>query len=316
MRKVRLVPPAEMESRVQSGFQDLQDLRDHPERMGTRERLVNRVRKEGKEIRGNMVLRVRVVFRVQSELRVLLAVMVSRAPGVSRECSDRREMKDPEDSLDFRDRSACRDYQDPRARRERPVTSVPWVRRVLPDREALRGPVELMELKALLVVSVLWEEMEKRVRRARLATRDLLESLVLGVLKVKLGIRERQDHPELPDPLEAEDHPEMMVQKETRDPLVSLEIRVHLVSLELVESMAFLEIKEMMEKLVSLVLPVHLVKPAPRDPLGREVPLVELELKESKEKKVPREIQVLKDLQVKPGPLALRDPLGRLALMV
>lgn len=185
MRKVRQVPQDETGSRDQSVFQDLQDLRDPLERTVTRERLVNRDRREAKETRVNTVLLVQVVFRVQLELLVLLVVMESRAPGVSRECSGRREMKDPEDSQDFQDHLDCRDYQDPRARRERPVTWVLWVRRVLPDREALRGPVELMELKALLVVSVLWEEMEKRVRRARQATRDLLESLVWGVLKVK-----------------------------------------------------------------------------------------------------------------------------------
>lgn len=128
--------------------------------------------------------------------------------------------------------------------------------------------------------------------------------------------RGRRDHLELQDLLEVEDHPEMTVQRETLDQSASLETQDPPVSLELVELMVFLGIKEMMEKLVNLVLPVHLVKPAPPDPLGREVLLVELELKGNKEKKVLREIQVLKDLQVKPDLLDLRDPPASLVLMV
>lgn len=64
VRKVLQGQLAVMVSRAPLVYLAQLDLKDHPERMVTREKLVSRVRREAKATRANMVLRVQLVFRV------------------------------------------------------------------------------------------------------------------------------------------------------------------------------------------------------------------------------------------------------------
>lgn len=119
---------------------------------------------------------------------------------------------------------------------------------------------------------------------------------------------------ELQDPLVQEDPLEMTVPKETQVLLASLEIQVLLVSPEQVDWMAFPETREMMERPVSLVHLVHLVKLVLQDPLESEVLLAQLVQKAGKERRAQRVRPVVKDQWAKLGLWALRGLLERLEL--
>lgn len=229
------------------------------------------------------------------ELQVLLEVTASPDPEVSRVCLGRREMRGPVVSQVFPVLSDCRVCQDHQVRKEKMETLAQWVHLVLLVQGVLKVLVEQMVLLALLEVSAQWVEMVKRVRPVRQVIQDHQESLVQEDPKVSLERKEKPALLELQDLPVQEDPLEMTVPKETQVLLASLEIQVLLVSLELVDWMAFLETREMMERPVSLVHPVHLVKLVLQDPLESEVLLAQVVQKAGKERRVQRARLVLRD---------------------
>lgn len=208
-------------------------LRAPLERTVTREKLVDLDRKEAKETRVNLVHLAQVVFRVWSELLVQLAVTARLDQEDSRACLAKKETKDPEDSPVYQDPSGCRVCQAPPVRRERTETWGRWVHQVLLVQEALRVPAEPVVHKALLVALVQWEELVRREKPVRLATRDHLESLVSEAPEERPVRREKPAHLELPDPPVAADPLEMTVPRVTLVLSASQETLVPLVSLVL-----------------------------------------------------------------------------------
>ncbi|KAA0704669.1 Collagen alpha-1(XI) chain [Triplophysa tibetana] len=209
-REALLVQPVVMESKVRLVCLVQQDLRVHLEKMVTREKLVNRARREVKLTKVNRVLQVRLVFRVLSELLDLLDLMVNQVPVDSRVCLDRREMKEPGASQDLLVPLVCRVFLDHQVRKEKMETLVLWDRPAHPVLEVLRVLLVLMVHKVLQVELELWDPSARRVSKEKLATLDLLESLDPGARKVREEKRAKLVPLVPPDPLVPKDPLEMM----------------------------------------------------------------------------------------------------------
>lgn len=149
-----------------------------------------------------------------------------------------------------------------------------------------------------------------------LATPARLESPVSEAVKVSSERRERLGPREQPDPLEDEDHPEMMAPKETLAQLDSLETPVPLESPVLGVSMVCPATRETMEKLVSLVLLAPRAKLEYRDLLANGDPLEKPDRRADKERKEPRVRPEPRELLVKLDQWDPRDPLERLVQRV
>lgn len=300
-----------MESKVPSVSLVQLVLRVPPERTVTREKSADLDRREAKETRVNLVHLVQVVFRVWWERPAQLAATVSLDREDNRVCLARKETKDPEDSQVYQDPSGCRVCPALLVRRERMETWDQWGELVLLVPEVLRVPADPQELKALLVVSAHPELLEKRERRENLATPAPPESTVSEAVKERLERKERPDPPEPLDPPEDEDLPETTAPKETLAQLDSLETPVPLESPALLVLTVWVATKEMMEKLVSLVLLVHLEKLEYRDLLANGDPQEKPVRRADKERREPRERPEQKAWSGKLDPWDLRDHLEK-----
>lgn len=140
--------------------------------------------------------------------------------------------------------------------------------------------------------------------------------LALRVQEVKEERRENLDLLVLLAPLVQKVHQEMMVLKEVLVRVVSPVILVLLESLGLLDWMGLLVTREMTERLVSLDPLDQLVKLAPPVLQEREDLMDLLDLKEDRERRVPRANPVWRVLLVRRVRLDLREPLESLVLRV
>lgn len=151
-RKVLLAELGGTGCRVLWVCRALLDPREFLERMETRVKLENLVRRVPKEGRESMVLLVHQVQWAPLVSLVLLALMERLVPGDSRDILELKAMKVPEVSQELQDPSGCRGCLVHQARRERRETLDLWVPPVHQDHVAQPDLMVLMVLKDLLVV--------------------------------------------------------------------------------------------------------------------------------------------------------------------
>lgn len=301
-RKVLLVQVAVTASKAQLVSQALLDLQVLLERMETRVRLESQDKRAVKDPRENMVLLVHPGQWVLLDSLVQLVLMVRQVLEVNRDHLALREMKGQEGSQDLQAPSDCRVCQAQLEKKERREMLVHWVLLVPQVHVVQLVPMVLMVLKVLQEVWVIQVPLERRVSRVNPDHLESEESQEKWAREESVVRRERLGSRAHLVLLVEKDPMEMTDPKETLVLLVSLVIPVPLVKLDHEAKMVQRETEERMENKEKLV---HLDQPVRTDHLDlqeREVLQAQGDRRVVRERKEARGIQVPLALQERPAP--------------
>lgn len=308
VRKAPLARPVEMESRVLWVCLARLDLLESLEKTEIRVRLESLVKRVQKEARENMVLLVHLVQWALLVSLVQLVLMVKLVSEVSRDISELKVMKGPGVSQVPQDPSVYRDCLVHQARRERLAMLDLWVLLAHQDPVALLVPMVLMVPKVLLVVWEILDLLERRESLEKLVHLELGESLERRVHEVSVERKEKQASQEQQDPPEAEADRETTGPKETLVLLVSLVILVPLESSDPEVKMGQRVREERMVNKENLALQAPQVRTDPPGPQERGDQLELEDLRVARERRDPRENQVLLDPQERLALSVLKVP--------